>query len=87
MIMSTPIRNKNGSLSIYGFVCGYIQHASSTGKEWEGVYLRLYLDGVWHVQVSGLSTDTGKDWFCFDNLGDARKKYKALKRKYKLLEV
>lgn len=65
--MNTRFRNKNGSLTMYAFACGYIETKTS-----KGVDLSLFRDGVWHVQAR--SDDKGRFiWECFDTLTQARK--------------
>lgn len=77
------LHNKDGSLTVYGFACGYIQKV-----EVGDLSVELYLDGVWNVRFfnraanwskpfnSGL--DAGRHWLSFDKLTDARKCYNKL---------
>lgn len=62
------IRNNNGTLTVYGFACGYIER-----KKRGGVEVDLYRDGaVWHVTAR--DDERGRFvWECFDLLTPARK--------------
>lgn len=57
------IENTDGTLTAYGFACGYVQ-VSPNG--W-----RLYKDGVYHLQNNG-------EWHTFRYLTDARREFARL---------
>lgn len=77
-------RNKDGSLTVYAFACGYIE--KEFGEDYKGSnWVELYLDGLWHVR--GFSEGV-RFWYSFDmgNLRKARQLYRrlrSLKRKGK----
>lgn len=54
--------NKDGSLTVYSFACGYVQRENG----WD-----LHKDGCWHVQGHG-------EWYSFDTLTEARKEWRRL---------
>jgi hypothetical protein len=62
--MITEFKNKNGTLTVYAFACGYV--------ETKGDY-RLFKDGVWHIQGKGI-------WQTFSTLTEARKGLAVLAR-------
>lgn len=68
--MKTRFNNKDGSLTQYALMCGYIEKKESNNDR-----LSLSLDGVYHVK--GL-IDNQRVWECFDRLTDARKYYKSV---------
>ena len=74
--MKNKFRNKNGSLSIYAFVCGYIE---TKPLPTTGGMAQLYRDGaVWHVQARDDSRGRFL-WECFDNLTPARSFFSKVK--------
>ena len=76
MTLNPKFNNKDGSLTAYGFLCGYIQSKTySTGKD--EIRVELYHDSCYHVRK--FDYREGKEfrvWESFDNLTDARKAYK-----------
>jgi hypothetical protein len=76
--MRTKFRNKNGDLSLYSFLCGYVQ-----SEETERMRKELFLEhSTFHVKVYQLKDGLFSDvifWDTFESLTDARKKYKFLK--------
>ena len=74
--MKNKFRNKNGSLSIYAFVCGYIE---TKPLPTAGGRAELYRDGaVWHVKARDDSRGRFL-WECFDNLTPARSFFSKVK--------
>jgi len=71
--MKDKFKNKNGSLTMYAFACGYIQSSK------EGV--RLYKDGCWHV-----TGEVENGWQCFDTLSEARKGFSQMRKEVKNLK-
>lgn len=71
--MANIIR-KDGKLSVYGFMCGYIQ-TKLIGEH----RVELYLDGVWHLK--SFCKDKRISWECFEELKEARKEYSKAIRK------
>jgi hypothetical protein len=76
--MRTKFYNKNGDLSLYSFLCGYVQ-----SEETERMRKELFLEhSMFHVKVYQLKDGLFSDaivWNVFDSLTEARKKYKFLK--------
>jgi hypothetical protein len=76
--MKTKFRNKNGDLSLYSFLCGYVQR-----EETEKMRKELFAEhSAFHVKVYQLKDGFFSDvifWDTFKSLTDARKKYKSLK--------
>lgn len=68
--MKTLFNNKNGSLTKYAFLCGYIEQ-----KETMLNRLSLSLDGVYHVKGF---VNNKRIWETFEKLTDARKFYKSV---------
>lgn len=72
--MKDKFRNKNGSLTVYAFACGYIETRKTGDAE-----ICLYRDGgVWHVQAR----DDARGrflWECFDLLTPARSFFSKVK--------
>ncbi len=67
--MKDKFRNKNGSLSVYAFACGYLETKPllTAGGE-----KRLFRDGaVWHVQARDNQRGCFL-WESFDKLTPAR---------------
>lgn len=61
----SKFHNKNGSLTVYAFACGYVEEYKI-----DDTTLSLFQDGVWHVQGRN---DNGRFvWESFDLLGQAR---------------
>ncbi len=76
--MKTKFYNKSGDLSLYSFLCGYVQ-----SEETERMRKELFLEhSVFHVKAyqlkDGLFSDTVV-WNTFDSLTEARKNYKSFK--------
>jgi hypothetical protein len=76
--MKTKFYNKNGDLSLYSFLCGYVQREEKNNMRKE-----LFLEhSMFHVKVYRLKDGLFSDvivWNVFDSLTDARKNYKSLK--------
>lgn len=86
--MNTQINNKNGQVSAYGFMCGYIQRLESANLDKE-----LFKDCYYHVRSTKhnsahLNTIFGGDgkpmhkfsiWETFESLTEARKFYNSIK--------
>lgn len=66
--MQDKFKNKNGSLTVYAFACGYVETRKLNNPCGE---VSLFRDGAcWHVQASD---ERGRYlWECFDLLGQAR---------------
>jgi len=69
--MKNKFTNKDGALTKYAFLCGYIEKKSNENNR-----VSLGLDSVYHVQ--GM-IDGVRLWECFDTLTQARKFYNAIK--------
>ena len=69
--MNTQLHNKSGTLTRYGFACGYLER-----KEKNDNRITLGLDCIYHVKgfING-----SRVWECFDKLTDARKFYNSVK--------
>lgn len=65
----------DGQLSAYSFACGYIQEAK--GEH----YIQMYTESVVHIKVFKLD-NTRLEWNSYDTIGEARKAFKALCKKY-----
>lgn len=77
--MNTNITNRSGSITMYGFHCGYVEE---TDGPTEGV--RLWLEGCWHVRRHGTGGYQGykrNTWQTFDTLTEARKVYRREARR------
>jgi hypothetical protein len=76
--MKSRFYNKNGDLSFYSFLCGYVQ-----SEETERMRKELFLEhSTFHVKAYQLKDGLFSDaivWNVFDSLTEARKKYKSLK--------
>lgn len=76
--MRTKFRNKNGDLSLYSFLCGYVQREEKNNMRKE-----LFLEhSVFHVKAYRLNNGLFSDvivWNTFDSLTEARKNYKSFK--------
>jgi hypothetical protein len=70
--MNTEIKKPNGDLTAYGFACGYVQEDGG---------VRLYKDGVYHVQ-NGLGY-----WESYGSLTEARRDYAKQVKSWKKLEA
>lgn len=66
----------DGQLSLYSFACGYIQEAKGE------YYIQMYTESVVHIKVFDLD-NTRLEWHSYDTVGEARKVFKALCKKYK----
>lgn len=78
MINKTELRD--GQVSQYGFMCGYVQKAQSLDHE-----IELYADGaVYAVKVyvnyRDIKTRVRTSWYCYDGLTEARFEFKKLCR-------
>lgn len=78
--MNNNIKNPSGTISTYGFACGYVEQTE--GPRW-GVW--LWQEGCYHVrryhtgsEQTGYITST---WQTFAKLTDARKAYNAEARR------
>jgi hypothetical protein len=69
--MTNKFNNKDGSLTKYAFLCGYIEKKSNDTNR-----VSLELDCIYHVKgmINGVRL-----WECFDTLTQARKFYNAIK--------
>ncbi len=67
------IHNKSGSLTYYGFACGYIEQKVARKTE---DYVQLSKDCLFHVKgyKNGL-----RIWQSFDSLTAARKFYRSIR--------
>ena len=76
--MKSKFYNKSGDLSLYAFLCGYVQ-----SKEKNNMRKELFLEHeTFHVKLYRLKDGLFSDviiWDTFESLTDARKKYKSLK--------
>ena len=75
---------KNGQLSKYGYLCGYVTKKQflKNGEKFEA---SMYLDSVWHVRSIKID-DKGcfverVSWQCFEGMSDAKKHFKNIARK------
>ena len=78
--INNKFRTKKGDLTVYSFVCGYVQWASLTGKEidhWENGK-RMYYEGSVY-QVQHFKDGQRIEWESFDRIGDARKFYNRIR--------
>jgi hypothetical protein len=67
MIKDTTISKPDGTITAYGFACGYVQKSGD---------VRLYKDGVYHVQGFG-------EWESYGSLTEARRAFaRLLKRDF-----
>lgn len=77
MTTTPKFYNADGSLTRYGFACGYTENADNNG-----LHLSMWLEhNCWHVRLH--SETTGRVfWDTFDNnqLTQARKRYNDAKR-------
>ena len=72
--MKDKFYNKNGSLTMYAFACGYIER-KTVGQN----TIDLFKDGCWHVQAR--NNNQGRYlWECFDTLTQARKCFNQQKK-------
>ena len=62
MIKDTTTTKPDGTVTPYGFACGYVQRSGD---------VRLYKDGVYHVQGMG-------EWESYGSLTEARRAYARL---------
>ena len=78
--MNNNITNASGSISSYGFACGYVEQ---TEGPIHGVW--LWQDGCYHVRRYHTSPDHSgyirETWQTFSRLADARKAYRAEARR------
>lgn len=85
---------KNGDVSVYGFYCGYVQKKecgpvveikNPFGKfsKVSRFTVRLYGDGVYHIQVTDWKLFFGLEaWETYDTLKEARAAYKRAVKFY-----
>lgn len=73
--------NKDGSISNYGFACGYRERA-----EVAGVSLQLWKEGTWHVRATDNQAARRLFWDCFDKKGDAVRRYNQELRRLRAQE-
>ena len=68
-------KNKNGDVSGYALLCGYIQRQEKNGK-WKELFMEHR-----HLHVRhGVIGEAYSSWECFDDkLTEARKAYKKIK--------
>ena len=69
------LHNKNGTLTTYGFACGYIEEKTLLN----GFRVQLYRDGCWHVRKFD-KENARLVWECPLLLTDARKLFRTLCR-------
>ena len=85
------INNADGSVSAYGFACGYVERFETgvrytseevvyEGKPLTGMSLTLWAEGCYHVRQHDYDTGQRVFWDCFDTLAEARKRYNSVKR-------
>ena len=68
------IYNKNGTLSAYGYSCGYVNRIEKNGS-----YKELYKEGsIYHLRWKFLA-DTKQNWECYHKLTEALWKFKTIK--------
>lgn len=92
-------RLKDGkSLSMYAFACGYVQKAVSSDTipyrvvicnpafdtTVPKIELSLCLDGCFHAVLVNNENES-REWYSFESVADARKKFKELKRIHNLI--
>lgn len=73
---SPAFKNKDGTLTIYAFACGYLE-------EFDGQFqnVRLWADGCYHVRRAYVNESIHRgyiveSWETFDSLTEARKFYR-----------
>jgi len=67
MIKDTTTTKPDGTVTPYGFACGYVQRSGNVS---------LYKDGVYHVQGLG-------EWESYGSLTEARRAYARLVKRDK----
>lgn len=68
--MRTEVLNKNGSISAYGYACGYVNRVEKGNR-----YKELYKEhNTFHVRWN-LDNGDGRHWESFDTLAQAQKKF------------
>ena len=75
--MKTNIFNKNGFLSAYGLLCGYIQKNITWAYETQ-LYKEHNIYHVRNIQTSDGEKRTIIFWECYETLTEAKKQYKKL---------
>jgi len=75
--MKDKFKNKNGSLTVYSFACGYIEVSK------EGV--QLSKDGCWHVTFHD-SENGHHFWETFTLLSEASKGFSKMRKTVKNLK-
>lgn len=75
--MKDLFKNKDGSLTLYAFACGYIQICPKTG-------VSLAKDGCWHIKYY---ENGERYWECEDTLTEAGKHFKRKVKEVKGLKT
>ena len=71
--MDKKFYTSNGDLTTYDLACGYIEQ-----KENNGIRVTLYKEhNTYHVRGYDFNNHWRLFWDCFDNVIEARKRYKA----------
>lgn len=73
--VKTKFNNASGTLTYYGFRCGYIEKKELKDGSW----VELYLDGCWHVRKFNKLNER-LVWDSPENLTEARKLYRKLQK-------
>jgi hypothetical protein len=73
-------KNKNGSLTIYSFACGYIERFIHNN-----IQVDLYLDGCWHVRAHDFNKHQRLTWESVPTLTQARRYFSSIKQEVKQL--
>lgn len=76
--MKNKFRNKDGSLTLYAFACGYIEveHFNDYAPM-SGIDIKLWHEGAcFHVRAHDFDTRERLFWESFDTLTEARKFYR-----------
>lgn len=71
-MINPKFHTKTGQLTVYSFLCGYIEQTDIEGKR-----TTLWLDcGVWHVRAHNFIEHKRIAWETFNTLREARKFYR-----------
>lgn len=70
--MKDKFKNKDGTLTQYAFMCGYMESIDRDEKR-----LQLYQDGLYHVRAIVMGSPR---WESFERLTEARKFFRQMKR-------
>ena len=77
-------RNKDGSLSVYAFACGYVESFTLDGKDYyasDAPGVALYKDGIWHVRAHSRPFGHPDNvWNSFETLTEARAAFRHYKQ-------